>query len=126
MKILIVEDDPQSADLVTRLFHSIGHTVVHTLSGFEGLRLARTGNFDVILLDFHLPDLDGSQVGLVLHPVLKNTPIIALTAQADSVTRQKAKLFGFSAFIAKPWNLVELVSTVQDLYEKSQQRKTRV
>jgi len=117
MKLLLVEDDVQSAELVIRLFKSLGYDVVHTIQGLEGLRLARTEAFDAILLDFNLPDIDGSQICLVLRGQLKNVPIIAMTAQCDSVTRHKAKLFGFTAFVAKPWNIMELVSVVQRFTE---------
>jgi len=122
MKLLLVEDNPQSADLVKRLFQGLGYEVTHTIYGLEGLRLARQKNFDVILLDFNLPDLDGSAIGLVLSPILKTTPIIALTAQDDPITRSKAKRFGFSAFVAKPWDVVELVSTVQKFAEQGKAR----
>ena len=113
----MVEDDVQSAELVIRLFNSLGYEVVHTVQGLEGLRMARNESFDAILLDFNLPDIDGSQICLVLRTQLKNVPFIALTAQGDSVTRHKAKLFGFSAFVAKPWSIMELVTVVQRFTE---------
>jgi two-component system OmpR family response regulator len=117
MQLLLVEDDRQSAEIVIRLFEGLGHEVFHTTSGVQGLKMAQRKHFDAILLDFNLPDLDGSQICLVLRPVMKRLPIIALTAQDDPVTRKKAKLFGFSAFVAKPWNMLELISTVQQLTE---------
>jgi len=117
MNLLLVEDDPQSADLVGRLFEGLGYQVTHTRYGLEGLSIVQRNSFGAILLDFNLPDLDGSQVCLVLRPILKTTPIIALTAYDDVVTRKKAKLFGFSAFVTKPWNVIELISTVQRFTE---------
>ncbi len=117
MNLLLVEDDPQSASLVIRLFEGLGYDVTHTPSGLQGLWLAQRKAFNAILLDFNLPDLDGSQICLVLRPLLKTTPIIALTAQDDSVSRKKARLFGFTAFVAKPWNVIELISTVQRFTE---------
>ena len=115
MRLLLVEDNMQSAGLLVRLFESTGHDVVHKTHGLAGLRAAREENFDAILLDFDLPDIDGSQVGLLLRPAMKHIPIIALTAQDDTVTRNKAKAFGFSAFIAKPWSIAELVETLHRL-----------
>lgn len=115
MKLLLVEDHLQSANLLVRLFSSAGFEVVHKTHGLDGLKAARNETFDAILLDFNLPDIDGSQVGLLLRSTLKNVPLIALTAQVDKTTRNKAKVFGFNAFIPKPWSVVELLSTVRDL-----------
>jgi DNA-binding response OmpR family regulator len=118
MKLLLVEDHIESAQLLVRLFKATGFDVVHKTHGLEGLKAAREESFDAILLDFNLPDIDGSQVGLLLRPAMKNVPIIALTAQSDRITRNKAKIFGFTAFIPKPWSVVELLETVKSLTNK--------
>lgn len=113
MKILLVEDNQENANLFIRILETESYHVTHTLHGLEGLKLAREGGFDVILLDIDLPDIDGTQVGLALRKTLEKTPIIALTAQADRVTRAKAKLFGFDAFIAKPCTDQDLLNTIR-------------
>ena len=115
MKLLVVKDNLQSANLLTRVFQSAGCEVVHKTHGLQGLKAVREQNFDAVLLDFNLPDIDGSQIGLLLRSRFKNIPLIALTAQDDKVTRYKAKTFGFDAFIAKPWDISELLTTVQAL-----------
>jgi len=115
MKLLIVEDNVESAQLLVRLFQSQGYEVMHKTHGLDGLRAAREQAFDAILLDFNLPDIDGSQVGLLLRSMFKDIPLIALTAQSDRVTQNKAKVFGFSAFIPKPWSVVELMKVLDDL-----------
>jgi CheY-like chemotaxis protein len=115
MKLLLVEDHVDSANLLVRLFQSYGYEVVHKTHGLEGLKAARQESFDAVLLDFDLPDIDGSQVGLLLRTATRKAPMIALTAKSDKVTRSKAKAFGFNAFIAKPWDVVELMNTVQEL-----------
>jgi DNA-binding response OmpR family regulator len=115
MKLLLVEDHIDSAKLLVRLFQSIGYDVVHKTHGLEGLKAAREETFDAVLLDFDLPDIDGSQVGLLLRSATRKAPLIALTAKSDKITRTKAKIFGFDAFIAKPWDVVELMNTVQEL-----------
>ena len=115
MKLLLVEDHVESAQLLVRFFKSMGYEVVHKTHGLEGLKAARAEPFDAILLDFNLPDIDGSQIGLVMRPTFQNTPLIALTAQTDRATRNKAKRFGFDAFVGKPWSMAELLATVQEL-----------
>jgi DNA-binding response OmpR family regulator len=124
MRLLLVEDHLPSADLLVRLFTSAGFEVVHKTHGLDGLKAARSEPFDAILLDFNLPDIDGSQIGLLLRSTLKNVPLIALTAQSDKTTRKKAKVFGFNAFIPKPWSVVELLSTVCDLTTRRQEPLT--
>ncbi len=117
MKLLLVEDNIENAKLVMSILRTDGFEVTHTISGLEGLSLARKNAFDGILLDFDLPDLDGSQVGLSLRKRLPTTPIIALTAHADRLTRHKAKLFGFNAFISKPFTDEDLLGTIHQLVD---------
>jgi CheY-like chemotaxis protein len=117
MKLLLVEDNVESAALLVRLFENTGYDVVHKTHGLEGLKAAREEKFDAILLDFNLPDIDGSQVGLLLRPSQKKVPIIALTSHTDKSTRNKAKVFGFNAFIPKPWSVVDLMNILQTLTE---------
>lgn len=118
MNVLLVEDNPENAQLFIRILQAGGFTVNHKLRGLEGLQAARNGAFDAILLDFDLPDIDGSQIGLALRKVLPRTPIIALTAHADKLTRNKARIFGFDAFIAKPCTDEDLLNTVQTLLNR--------
>jgi CheY-like chemotaxis protein len=115
MKLLLVEDNIENAKLVVSILKTDGFEVTHTVSGLEGMSLARIGIFDGILLDFDLPDIDGSQVGLALRKRLPSTPIIALTAHADRLTRSKAKIFGFNAFISKPFTDEDLIDTIREL-----------
>jgi two-component system, sensor histidine kinase and response regulator len=117
MKLLLVEDNIENAKLIIRILNTDGYDVAHTVSGLEGLSIARNEAFDAILLDFDLPDIDGSQVGLSLRKRLPNTPLIAVTAHADKLTRSKAKLFGFNAFISKPFTDDDLLNTLHELID---------
>lgn len=116
MKLLLVEDNIENAKLIIRILQTGGYEVTHTLKGLEGLSLGKTGEFSAILLDFDLPDIDGSQVGLALRKKLPSTPIVALTAHASKITRDKARLFGFNAFIPKPFTDDDLLNTLQMLF----------
>ncbi len=115
MKILLVEDNLENASLIIRILQTGGYEVTHKLLGLEGMAAARTNAFDAILLDFNLPDIDGSQIGLALRKRLPKTRIIALTAHADKITREKAKMFGFDAFIPKPFTDDDLLNVMQIL-----------
>lgn len=113
MKILVVEDNPESLNLFTRILSYAQHDVISTMSGLEGLKLARQERPAAILLDFNLPDIDGSQICLSLRKHFKDTLMIAVTSQQDKATRTKAKHFGFDAFIPKPINIEELLGTIE-------------
>ncbi len=120
--VLLVEDDLENAKLFTRILETANYQVTHTARGMEGLRHARHQKFIAIILDFDLPDIDGSQVGLALRRGIGATPLIALTAHADNLTRNKARAFGFDAFIAKPCTDQDLIRTVQMLTQDSSQQ----
>jgi|SRR5581483_735640 CheY-like chemotaxis protein len=120
--VLLVEDDLENAKLFTRILETANYQVTHTTRGMEGLRHARQHKFIAIILDFDLPDIDGSQVGLALRRGIGATPLIALTAHADSLTRSKARAFGFDAFIAKPCTDQDLIRTVETLTQNSSSR----
>jgi len=112
MDILLVEDNLDNAQLFMRILQTAGYNVIHMTRGLDGLREAHNRKFAVIILDFDLPDIDGAQVGLALRRSIGATPLIALTAQAEKVTRVKAHRFGFDAFITKPCTDQELLKTI--------------
>ncbi len=118
-EVLLVEDDVENAKLFTRILETANYSVTHATRGLDGLREARQRKFRAIILDFDLPDIDGSQVGLALRRGIGATPLIALTAHADTLTRNKARAFGFDAFIAKPCTDQDLIRTVQTLIQKT-------
>ncbi len=116
-EVLLVEDNIENAQLFIKILETANFKVVHTPRGLDGLREARQHKFRAIILDFDLPDLDGSQVGLALRHRIGSTPLIALTAHADIITRKKAHAFGFDAFIAKPCTDQDLIRIVRTLIE---------
>ncbi len=124
MKLLLVEDNRDNAQLFIRILETAGYEVTHTTRGLEGLRMARQEPYNVILLDFDLPDIDGSQVGLSLRKSARSAAIIALTAKADKTTRNKAKLFGFNAFVSKPCTDEDLLNTIKAVLEVKQAATT--
>jgi DNA-binding response OmpR family regulator len=125
MKLLLVEDKRDNAQLFIRILETAGYEVTHTTRGLEGLKMARHEPYQVILLDFDLPDIDGSQVGLSLRKSARSAAIIALTAKADKTTRNKAKLFGFNAFISKPCTDEDLLNTIKAVLQIQQSTPAR-
>jgi two-component system chemotaxis response regulator CheY len=121
MKLLLVEDNAQNAEIYLRVLRERGHhEVIHSLNGLDGLLAARQAPFDAILIDFDLPDVHGLQVGVALYHLMrrkriKQAPLIALTAQSDKATQVEAGRVGFAAFIAKPCTEDDLLETVRQL-----------
>lgn len=115
MKILLIEDDAQIADLVVSAFEAIGFQTQHEKDGFRGLRTALDHNFDAILLDVTLPLMSGFQV---LEEIRKNsltTPVIMLTASVALPDRLKSFEFGADDYLPKPFYVEELIVRVKAL-----------
>ncbi len=121
MKILLIEDDLDNADTFTRILQLRGDvTITHIANGLDGLRSARQDVYDLILIDFDLPDLHGTQIALTLASLMRRgrmpvTPLVALTAQSDGASQQWAARVGFDAFIGKPCSEDDLLLVVHQL-----------
>lgn len=116
--ILLIEDNQNNADYIMRILQGAGHEVAHSIQGLAGARLARQRCPDMVLLDFNLPDIDGSVLILTLKKHLggkSSPPIVAVTARNSSVDRQIANRFGFDGFIGKPFEPEELLNIVDTL-----------
>lgn len=102
--ILIIEDDPFSLELYADLFEASGYTVVPAVNGEEGLAAARREQPDIIICDVKLPKLGGCEVvrDLKTDPVLRQIPIIAVTALDSAGDRDRLLAAGFDGYIAKP------------------------
>jgi two-component system cell cycle response regulator DivK len=101
-RILIIEDDPQSARLATRVLEREGHTVVHTSEGLAGLKIASQGDVDLVLLDLGLPDISGHTVAALINRIPGDIPVVAVTASADAATERRAMTYGCNGYITKP------------------------
>ena len=116
--ILVVEDDPKTAATVRLYLENAGYRVDSASDGEQGLRAARTGDFDLVVLDIMLPRLDGTDVCRKLR-VDSAVPVIMLTAR-DSV---EDKLSGFQAgaddYLVKPFAFSELLARVRAVLRRS-------
>ncbi len=104
--ILVVEDNPQSLELMSYLLGAHGHSVHCAETGAQALRLAGTQHIDLVLLDLQLPDLDGYQVLQTLRTrqQLTTVKIVAVTAVAMVGDRERTLAAGFDHYIPKPIN----------------------
>ena len=104
LKILLVEDIPDNADLVRRMLSATDYQIIHAADAETGLQLAIDHQPDLILLDLGLPDYDGQTLAgwLRAEPTLATTPIVAVTAWPEETAREMVKSYGFNGYIAKP------------------------
>jgi CheY-like chemotaxis protein len=115
--VLIADDKATSRELVRTVLESSGYTVVEAGDGDEALERAREARPDLIILDLHMPALDGFGVvrELRLDPQFAATPVLALTASAMQGDRERALAAGFTSYISKPISLKTLRSEIERL-----------
>ena len=106
MKVLVIEDNEQNRYLVTFLLEQHGFTVVHAADGPAGIALAARETFTLILLDIHLPGMDGYAVARALREnvTLAEVPIVAVTSYAMAGDREKSLAAGCDGYLQKPIN----------------------
>lgn len=113
-RILIIEDNPTNLELMVYLITACGHEAVEAHEGAEGLRKARSENPALILLDIHMPQMDGYEVARRLRadPDCSRIPLVAVTALAMVGDREKILASGFNGYIAKPIEAEVLLSQI--------------
>jgi len=103
-RVLVIEDNPASLDLMAYLLKAFGHAPITAIDGLLGIEAARRERPDLILCDIQLPGADGIQVceELKKDPALKKTPLVAVTAYAMVGDREKLLSHGFDGYLSKP------------------------
>ncbi len=115
MKILIVEDDAETAAYIARGLREAGHVVDHAPDGQEGLFLATGGGYDVMVVDRMLPKLDGLSLVRALRAAGNATPAIFLTARAGLGDRIEGLDAGGDDYLTKPFAFAELMARINAL-----------
>jgi len=118
-KVLVADDKAPGRELIRTILEQSGHSVYEASDGVEALRSARELLPDLIILDLHMPLLDGFGVlqELKQDPRFAATPIIALTASAMLGDRERALSIGFTGYIPKPISLSALRIEMQRFLE---------
>lgn len=115
--ILYIEDNPDNMLLVQRALESRGYSLLKAMKGRDGIAVAESQQVDLILLDINLPDIDGYEVARRLRASskreLRQTPIIAVTANALKGDAEKALDAGCDVYMSKPINVRELWARVE-------------
>jgi DNA-binding response OmpR family regulator len=113
MKLLIVEDEARMAGLLHKGLTEEGHTATCAADGAEGLALAKTYEFDVIILDVMMPKLNGYELAKRLRAEKVRTPILMLTARDSIPDVVKGLDLGADDYMTKPFSFDELVARLR-------------
>ena len=116
MNILVVEDEVLLASSVKEILE--GHDVVCAYDGLEGLELAKSSHFDLLILDIMLPKLNGFQVAKTLRAQKNGVPILMLTAKSDILDRVEGLDSGADYYLTKPFDRRELLACVNALLRR--------
>lgn len=120
MRALIIDQDQSIADGVGFILREEGHVSDHAKTGDEGVDLARLYEYDIIVLDIVLSDMDGFDILYRLRSNGIKTPIIIISATADVDTKIESLNLGADDFIAKPFHVKELLARAQSIVRRSQ------
>ncbi len=119
-KVLLIEDEELVGTMVRMNLESVGYQVDWARDGQQGLDLARTDSFDAILLDISLPGINGMEILSQLRTQGLATPIMMLTAQHEVSTKVKALENGADDYLAKPFDVTEMIARVGALVRRAQ------
>ena len=125
MNVLLVEDEPRVADFIDRGLRAENHGVTVASSGTEGVDLAKTGEFDVIVLDLMLPDMHGYDVCQRLRLEGHHTPILMLTAMDAVEDKINGLKVGADDYLTKPFEVRELLARVRSLQRRLPPRQEK-
>jgi two-component system OmpR family response regulator len=119
-KILLVEDDDETAEYIVKGLAELGHVVDHASNGRDGLFLASDGSFDLVILDRMLPGLDGLSLMRALRAAGVGTPVVMLSALASVDDRIEGLEGGSDDYLVKPFSFAELLARVNALLRRSE------
>jgi two-component system copper resistance phosphate regulon response regulator CusR len=125
MKILIVEDEPKAGDYLVKGLQESGYVADLARNGVDGLSLALEIDYDLIVLDVMLPQMDGWQVLAKLRE-RKETPVLFLTARDDVADRVKGLELGADDYLVKPFAFAEFLARVKTLMRRGPVREAEV
>jgi DNA-binding response OmpR family regulator len=112
-QVLVVDDEPRIVDFVSRALAAEGLSVASASDGHRGLEMAKTGRFELVVLDLLLPGKDGVSVLEDLMGTRPNQRVLVLSALSDVENKVRCLELGASDYLHKPFALAELVARVR-------------
>jgi two-component system, cell cycle response regulator CtrA len=119
MRALVIEDDPVSAKLVESALKHENIVIEPAERGEDGIELAKLYDFDIIVLDLRLPDMDGHEVVRRLRAARIQTPILILSGKSDTDEKVRGLSTGADDYITKPFARAELIARIQAVVRRT-------
>jgi two-component system cell cycle response regulator CtrA len=119
MRVLLVEDDSTTAESIKLMLGSEGMVVDTTDLGEDGLEIGKLYDYDIIILDLMLPDMDGMEVLRRLRDARVETPVLILSGLNQPDTKVKGLGTGADDYLTKPFNKAELIARIQAIVRRS-------
>jgi two-component system cell cycle response regulator CtrA len=119
MRVLIVEDDAMTSRSLELALRAEGMVVDATSMGEDGLEIGKLYEYDIILLDLLLPDMDGYEVLRRLRASRVQTPVLILSGLSEADKKVKGLGFGADDYLTKPFDRAELVARIQAIVRRS-------
>jgi two-component system cell cycle response regulator CtrA len=119
MRVLIVEDDSATAQSIEMMLRAEGFICDSTDLGEDGLEIGKLYDYDIIILDLMLPDIDGYEVLRRLRAARVKTPILILSGLSELDHKLKGLGFGADDFLTKPFDRRELIARIQAIVRRA-------
>lgn len=123
MKLLVVEDETDLREILVKYLTKHGYIVEEAEDGVEGLEMASINEYDCVLLDLNLPEIDGIEVAKRLRTEENLVPIIMLTARSQMYDKLDGFETGADDYITKPFELKELLARIKAVIKRSSKNK---
>jgi len=120
MRILIIEDDLDTASYIKRGVEEAGHIADHAADGRNGLLLATTEQYDVLIIDRMLPEMDGLTIVKTIRASEFNTPVLILSALGEVDDRVQGLKAGADDYLVKPFAFSELMARLEALLRRKE------
>ena len=121
MKVLVVEDSPSMRSMLTNIIESeteeLDLEIVEASSGFEALKILPHHQFDAVVTDINMPDINGLELVSFLknHPSYRSIPVMVVSTESTSEDRRRAAALGAEDYLVKPFDPAELVAKLRKL-----------
>ncbi len=119
MRVLLIEDDLSVAKSIELMLKSDGYTIDATDLGEDGLEIGKLYDYDIIILDLMLPDMDGYEVLKRLRAAKIETPILILSGLSELDSKIKGLGYGADDYLTKPFDKRELMARIQAIVRRS-------
>lgn len=120
MRVLLVEDDSSTAKAIELMLKSEGYVIDATDLGEDGIDLGKIYEYDIIILDLMLPDMDGYDVLKSLRDSKIETPVLILSGLSELDNKIKGLGYGADDYLTKPFDKRELIARIQAIVRRSQ------